>query len=168
MSLSMYEASVPVFIRMLGNLSAILGKAAASADARKIDPAVLTSARLAPDMFPLSRQVQVACDGAKGGAARLSGIEVPVYEDTETTFLELQARIAKTVAFLNTFDANAFEEVEAATIALKLRDSEITMTGRDFLLNFVFPNFYFHLTTAYAILRHNGVEIGKRDFLGGA
>jgi len=166
MSLSMYDASVPVLTRMLGNLSAILDKAAASAEARKIDPSILTGARLAPDMFALARQVQVASDGAKGGAARLAGVEIPSYEDTETTFAELKARIAKTVAFLNGLDAKKFEGAETRPITMKMRDTEVTFPGQVFLLNFVLPNFYFHLTTAYAILRQNGVDIGKRDFLG--
>jgi hypothetical protein len=164
----MYDASVPVLTRMLGNLSAILDKAAASAEARKIDPSVLTSARLAPDMFALARQVQVASDGAKGGAARLAGVDIPSYEDTETTFAELKARITKTVAFLNSLDAKKFEGAETRSITMKMRDSEVTFPGQVFLLNFVLPNFYFHLTTAYAILRQNGVDIGKRDFLGAA
>jgi len=168
MSLSMYDASVPVLTRMLTNLSAILDKAAASAEARKIDPSVLISARLAPDMFALARQVQVASDGAKGGVARLAGVEIPSYEDTESTFPELKARIAKTVAFLNGLDKKKFEGAETRSITMKMRDAEVTFPGQVFLLNFVLPNFYFHVTTAYAILRQNGVDIGKRDFLGAA
>jgi hypothetical protein len=162
----MYQASIPVFVRALGNLSAILDKAAANAEARKIDPAVFINARLAPDMFPLSRQVQSASDSAKGCAARLAGIEVPRYEDTESTFLELQARIAKTVAFLQSLGPELIDGSEERAIVLKLRGQETTFTGQNYFLNFALPNFFFHAVTAYDILRHNGVEIGKRDFLG--
>jgi hypothetical protein len=162
----MYQASTPVFIRGLGSLSAILGKAAAHAEARKIDPAVFIDARLAPDMFPLSRQVQIATDGVKGCAARLAGIEVPSYADTETTFPELQARIARTVAFLKSVSAAQIDGSEQRKITLKLRGNDVSFLGQPYLLDFVLPNFYFHLTTAYAILRHNGLEIGKMDYLG--
>lgn len=167
MSLSMYQASIPAFVRMLNNLSAILDKAAAYADARKIDPSIFVNARLAPDMFPLARQVQIATDGVKGCAARLAGLEVPSYPDTETTFPELKARIAKTIAFLQSVPAAQIDGSEARKVTLKLRGEEMTFLGQPYLLDFVIPNFYFHLTTAYAILRHNGVEIGKADFLGG-
>ncbi|MFV3334610.1 DUF1993 domain-containing protein [Pseudomonas sp. NY15437] len=167
MSFSIYQASVPVFIRMLGNLSAILAKAAAHAEAKSIDPSVLINARLAPDMFALARQVQIASDSAKGAGARLAGVEVPSFADDETTFDELQARIAKTVEFLKGLKPEQFEGAEARTIELKLRAREVSFTGADFLLGFVNPNFYFHITTAYDILRHNGVEIGKMDYLGG-
>jgi len=166
MSLSMYQASTPVFIRGLENLSAILDKAAAHAEARKIDPAVFINARLAPDMFPLSRQVQIASDGVKACAARLAGIEVPSYEDTETTFPELQARIKKTVAFLKSVNAAKIDGSEERKVTFKLRGKDVSLMGQPYLLNFVLPNFYFHLTTAYAILRHNGLEIGKMDYLG--
>jgi hypothetical protein len=166
MSLSMYQASTPVFIRGLENLSAILNKAAAHAEARKIDPAVFINARLAPDMFPLSRQVQIATDGAKGCAARLAGIEVPSYEDTETTFPELQARIKKTVAFLKSVSAAQIDGSGERKVIFKLRGKDVSFLGQPYLLNFVLPNFYFHITTAYAILRHNGLEIGKLDYLG--
>lgn len=166
MPLSMYQASIPVFARALGNLSAILDKAAVHAEARKIDPSVFINARLAPDMFPLSRQVQSASDSAKGCAARLAGIEVPRYEDTETTFPELRARIAKTVTFMQGMKAAQIDGSEDRTITLKLRGREMNFSGRDYLLNFVLPNFFFHGTTAYAILRHNGLEIGKTDYLG--
>jgi len=162
----MYQASIPVFIRALGNLSAILDKAAAQAEARKIDPPVFINARLAPDMFPLSRQVQSASDSAKGCAARLAGVEVPRYEDIETTFTELRARIAKTVAFMQGVKPAQIDGSEDRTITLKLRGREVNFSGRDYLLNFVLPNFFFHATTAYAILRHNGLEIGKTDYLG--
>jgi hypothetical protein len=162
----MYQASIPSFIRILGNLSILLEKAAAHAEAKKIDPTVFTGARLAPDMFPLTRQVQIATDGVKGCVARLAGVEVPSYPDTETTFPELQARIKKTVDFLKTFNASQIDGSEERAITLKIRDREIHFKGQAYLLNFVIPNFYFHVTTAYAILRHNGVEIGKMDFLG--
>lgn len=167
MSPSMFKASVPVFTRQLASLSAILHKGEAHAAARKIDPAVFINARLAPDMFPLSRQVQSASDSAKGCAARLAGVEIPSYADTETTFPELQARIAKTVAFLQGFDPELVDGSEDRTITLKLRGREVNFSGRDYLLNFALPNFFFHAVTAYDILRHNGVEIGKQDFLGG-
>jgi hypothetical protein len=166
MSLSMYQASIPVFVKQLGNLSAILKKAEEHATARKIEPEVFINARLAPDMFPLSRQVQIATDGAKGGAARLAGVEVPSYPDTEKTFAELQARIAKTIEFLNTFKAQQIDGAEERKVTLKLRGQETTFLGQPYLLNFVLPNLFFHITTTYAILRHNGVDIGKRDFLG--
>ncbi len=166
MPLTMYEVSIPVFIRMLGNLSAILAKAADHAEARKIDPAVFVAARLAPDMLPLARQIHIATDGAKGCAARLAGIEIPVYEDTETTFAQLQERIARTIRFLESVDAAKLEGSETRTVTLKMRGTEVNFDGKSYLLNVVLPNVYFHITTAYAILRHNGVEIGKRDFLG--
>jgi hypothetical protein len=166
MSLSMYQASIPVFIRVLGNLSAILDKAAAHAEAKKIDPSVLVNARLAPDMLPLARQVQIATDGVKGCAARLAGIEIPSYPDTETTFPELEARIAKTVAFLQSVRADQIDGSEGRTVTLKLRGKDTSFKGQPYLLNFVNPNFYFHVTTAYDILRHNGVELGKADYLG--
>jgi hypothetical protein len=166
MSVSMYDVSIPVFSRMLGNLAAILARATEQAEARKIEPAVLINARLAPDMFPLSRQVQIATDTANGAAARLAGIEIPGYEDTETTFAELQARIAKTVAFVESVAPAQLEGSESKTIVLKIGGQEMTFTGLPYLTGFVLPNLYFHITTAYAILRHNGIEIGKKDFLG--
>lgn len=167
MPLSMHQASLPVLARALANLSAILRKAAASAEKRKIDPAVLIGARLAPDMFPLSRQVQVVSDTAKGAAARLAGVEPPSWPDTETTFDELQARIAKTIAYLESIKPAQVDGAESRTITLKMPDGELKLSGEAYLFNFVLPNFFFHETTAYAILRHSGVEIGKRDFLGG-
>jgi len=162
----MYQASVPVFVRMFGNLSAILDKAAAFAEAKKIDPSVLVNARLAVDMLPLSKQVQIASDAAKGAGARLTGSDVPSFADTETTFPELQARIAKTVDFLKGLDAAQFDGSESKEIVLTLAKGEVTFTGDAYLLNFVLPNFYFHMTTAYAILRHNGLDLGKMDYLG--
>jgi hypothetical protein len=166
MALSMYHASIPVFIRQLGNLSAILTKAAAHAEARKIDPLIFTGARLAADMFPLTRQIQIATDGVKGCAARLAAITVPSYEDTETTFPELQARIAKTIAFLQSMDVAQLNGSEERIVTLKIGGQETAFKGQSYLLHFVIPNFYFHLTAAYAILRHYGVELGKMDFLG--
>jgi hypothetical protein len=151
---------------MLGNMSTILEKAAAYAEAKKIEPSVLLNARLAPDMFPLSRQIQIATDGVKGCAARLAGIEVPGYPDTETTFAELQERIAKTVSFLQSVKPAQIDGSEERKITLKIRDKEINFLGVPYLFAFVIPNFYFHLTTTYAILRHNGLDIGKMDFLG--
>ncbi len=167
MSLSMYEASIPVLARMLGNLSNILKKAEANAQARGIDPKVFIESRLAPDMYALARQVQIASDMAKGCAARLAGVEVPSWADTETTFEELQARIAKTQMFIKDIDASKFDGSEDRTVVLKMRSGDMSFSGRDYLLGFALPNFYFHITAAYAILRHNGVDVGKMDFLGG-
>ena len=166
MNISMYQASVPVFIRMLDNLAAILEKAAAQAEARKIDPAVLVSSRLYPDMFPLSKQVQIAADAAKGGAARLAQVEPPAFEDNEATFAELVARARKTADYLRTLKPEQFDGSEDRTVTWKTRTATKSMQGMPYLLNHVLPNLYFHITTAYAILRHNGVEIGKGDFLG--
>ncbi|MEK7815289.1 MAG: DUF1993 domain-containing protein [Pseudomonadota bacterium] len=166
MTISMYQASVPVFIRMLNNLVAILGKAAAHAEAKKIAPAVLLNSRLYPDMFPLSRQVQIASDTAKGGAARLAGMEPPKYEDNETTFPELIERLRKTIAYLNTLKPEQIDGSEKRAVTLKVRDESLTFEGLTFLLNRALPNLYFHVSTAYAILRHSGVEIGKKDYLG--
>ncbi|WP_224243228.1 DUF1993 domain-containing protein [Hyalangium gracile] len=166
MSLSMYQASVPVFIRALNNLSAILDKAAAHAEAKKFNPSVLIQARLAPDMLPLSFQIQTATDHAKGCTARLAGIEIPSFPDTETSFPELKERIAKTVAFLQGVSAAQVDGSEERPVTIKRRDGEMRLLGQPYLLNFVLPNFFFHVTTAYDILRHNGVDIGKRDFIG--
>jgi uncharacterized protein len=166
MSLDMYQSSIPVFVHMLGNLSSILDKAAAHADAKAIDQAIFVNARLAPDMYPLSRQVQIATDMVKGCAARLAGVDVPSYEDNETTLAELQARIAKTVAFLQTVSADQINGSEEKSVTLKLRARDVNFIGQPYLLYFVLPNFYFHMTTAYDILRHNGVELGKMDFVG--
>ena len=168
MKISMYQASVPMFIRMLNNLSAILEKAAAYAEARKIDPAVLISARLYPDMYPLSRQVQIATDNAKGCAARLAGLDPPKYEDDETSFSELIARIRKTTEYLATFTPDQIDGSEERTVVLKFRSGSRTFVGLPYLLQYVLPTIYFHITTAYGILRHNGLEIGKMDYLGGS
>jgi len=166
MSFNFYDASIPLFVRGLHNLSAILAKAETYAQARGIDPAVLIGSRLAPDMFPLSRQIQIATDTAKGCAARLAGIEIPAFEDTESTFDELQQRIAKTIAFIETVTPQHMEAAAQREIQLKLRGREVTFTAQAYLFTFVIPNFYFHMTTAYGILRHNGVELGKTDYLG--
>lgn len=166
MSLSMHDASLAQFIRMLGNLSAILNKAEAYAAERKIEPSVLLNARLAPDMLPLISQVQIASDSVKGCAARLAGIDIPSYADNESSFAELQTRIAKTQAFLGSVTAVQLEGSEGKSITLNFPGLELQFTGQEYLLHFVLPNFYFHLTTAYAILRHNGLAIGKMDFLG--
>lgn len=165
-SITMYSAAIPNVMHALSNLSAILKKAAAYAEARKIDPSVLINARLAPDMFPLARQVQIATDVAKGGAARLAGVEVPSFADTETTFDDLQARIAKTITFLKTINPAQVEGSEEKAIALKVGPNDLKFNGQDYLLSFVLPNVYFHITTTYAILRHNGLDIGKKDYLG--
>lgn len=167
MQISMYRASLPNFVRMLDNLSAVLAKAAAHAEARKIDPAVLVQARLYPDMFPLARQVQIATDTVKGCAARLAGQEVPSYPDTEASLEELRARLEKTRDFLNGFRPEQIDGSEDRAIELKLRTRTLNFTGLDYLYEFVIPNFYFHVTAAYCILRHSGVEIGKADYLGG-
>ena len=167
MSLSMYQASIPVFIRHLENLSVILKKAEANAQLRKIDPEVFVSARLAPDMYPLSRQIQIVTDVIKGGGARLAGVDVPSYPDTEKTFAELQARIAKVVEFLKTLNAGQIDGGEERKVSLKIGGQEMNFLGQPYLLNFVLPNMYFHISIAYAILRHNGVDLGKKDFLGG-
>lgn len=161
-----HAMSVPVFERMLGNLSAVLDKAAAHAQAKKIDPAVLINARLYPDMFPLAAQVRIACDFAKGAAARLAGDEPPKYDDNEATFDELKARIAKTIDFVRGHAPERYVGAEERTVQLKIRGKTLAFKGLPYLTQVVLPNFYFHLTTAYAILRHSGVELGKRDFVG--
>ena len=166
MTISMYTASTPRLANTLKNLSAILTKAEAHAEARKIDPTVLLAARLYPDMLPLTRQVQIACDTAKGAVARLAGLDVPKHEDTEKTFAELQQRIAKVVAFIESVSPQQIDGSEERKITLTLRGQDTVFSGLQYLTGFVLPNFYFHAVTAYDILRHNGVEIGKRDFLG--
>ena len=162
----MYQASVPVFTRMLANLSAVLKKGETHAQAKKIDPAVFINARLCPDMFPLVRQVQIATDQAKGCASRLAGREPPGYEDKEQTFAELYARIDRTLAHLRSFQPAQIDGSEERRVELKMRDKTVVLKGQEYLLERVYPNFFFHVTTAYAILRHNGVEIGKGDYLG--
>ncbi len=167
MTLSMYQASIPVFITGLKNLSRVLAKGAANAEERKIDPAVLLGSRLAPDMFPLARQVQITSDTVKAFAARIAGIEVPSYPDTETTFAELEARIQKTIAFLETITPAQIDGSEEKEVGVPSRsEPDRKFKGQFYLLNWALPNLYFHITTAYAILRHNGVPVGKKDYLG--
>jgi hypothetical protein len=164
--MSMSNASIPVFEISLNALSALLDKAEAYAEAKRTDPTVLLNARLFPDMFAFTRQVQSACDQAKNGSARLAGVDPPTYEDNEKTIPELRMRIAKTVAFLKTLDVKRIDMAADREITFPLGPNKGHMRGADYLNHFALPNFYFHLTTAYDILRHCGVEIGKRDFLG--
>ena len=166
MPISMYQASAPRFANTLRNLAGILDKAKAHAEAKKIDEQVLTSSRLYPDMFALARQVQVACDTAKGAVARLAGLEVPKHEDTEKTFDELKERIAKTVAFIDSVKAAQVDGSEDRDLVIKLGPREVQWKGMQYLLGFALPNFYFHAASAYGILRHNGLELAKRDFIG--
>ena len=164
--LSMYRASVPVIARALRNLAAVLRKGEAHATARNVDPSVLLGYRIAPDMFPLTRQVQIASDTAKGCVARLAGVEVPSYPDDETTFPQLLARIERTIAFIESFQPAQIDGSEDKPVMLKMRTGESNFQGHQYLFEFVLPNVYFHSTTAYAILRHCGVDVGKKDFLG--
>jgi len=166
MSLTMYSASVPVFVRMFGNSLVWLDKAEASAMARRFEPSVLLAARLAPDMLPFSKQIQIASDTAKFGVARLAGVESPRFEDNETTLDDLRERIRKTLAFVQSVPADLIEGTEDKDVVLPRRDGPITLKGEFYLKHYVLPNLYFHLTTAYALLRHNGVELGKSDYLG--
>lgn len=166
MSLTIYRASAPVYLRGFEQLLGIMGKAEANAAARNFDVQVLFGARLAPDMYPFSGQIQRASDTAKVTVARLANVDVPSFADDETTWDELKARIAKTVDFIKGVPESAFAGAEDRLIQVKLRDREFTQSGADYLFNRQLPNFFFHVTTAYAILRHNGVDIGKRDFLG--
>jgi hypothetical protein len=165
-TISMYEACVPVFAARLRALSTMLATAEKNGLDRKIDPQVFLTSRLAPDMFALTRQVQIATDHAKGAPSRLAGREVPKYEDSEASFADLEARIAKTLAHLASFSAADIDGSDDKTIELKLGGHEISMSGMRYLLDVAMPNFYFHVTTAYAILRHNGVPLGKTTFLG--
>ena len=167
MTLSMYQASIPVFKQLLGGLSAVLAKAEAHASAKKIDPNALLQARLYPDMFPLLRQVQVACDFAKSVSARLAGVEVPSFEDQEASFADLQSRIAKTLAFINSLTAAQMAGSETRQIVTQAgTPKEKIFMGESYLLNYGLPHFFFHTNTAYAVLRHNGVEVGKKDYIG--
>ncbi len=168
MTLSMYQASVPAMLHTLAALTAILDKAEAHCAAKKIDPAVLLGARLYPDMFALTRQVLIVCDFAKGTSARLAGIDVPSWPDNEVSFADVKARIAKTVEFVKAIKPASIEGSEARDITMKVGGQEMKWKGQDYLTGFALPNFYFHAATAYGILRHNGVELGKRDFLGAA
>ena len=167
MSISMYQASVPTLIQALKALSGVLDKGAKHAEAKGIDPAVLLGSRLYPDMFPLTRQVQIASDNAKGPAARLAGMEPPKFDDNEASFADLQARITKTIDFLQTLKPAQIDGSEDRQIVLQMRAGPLEFKGQAYLLHFAMPNFYFHCATVYAILRHNGVEVGKKDFLGG-
>jgi uncharacterized protein len=166
MSISMYKASAPIFLRMLGNLDAFLAKAEANAKERNFDPNLLVTSRLAPDMRPLSAQIQLASDAAKGAMARLSGGAAPAMPDTETTLADLHMRIAKTVDYIKSVPAGAIDGSEERDIVLKFPNGEMTFKGLQYLTGFVLPNFMFHVTTAYAILRHDGAPLGKMDFLG--
>ena len=167
MTIPMHPASVPVFQQMLGSLDALLSKAEAHAAERKIDPDALLHARLFPDMFPLLRQVQIACDFAKGVSGRLAGAELPVFDDKETSFADLHALIAKTLAFIGGLDATQFDGSETRDIVLRPgTPKERKIGGQAYLLSYGLPQFFFHVTTSYALLRHNGVEVGKRDYMG--
>ena len=166
MTINAQSATVPAFVQILNALSTILTKAAAHAEAKKIDPSVFVTARIAPDMFPLARQVQIATDHAKGASARMAGIDIPSFADTETTFGELQARIAKTLDFIKGLKPAQFDGGFERDITLTIAGQKMTWKGDVYLHQFALPNFYFHVTAAYAILRHNGVDVGKRDFLG--
>ncbi|MDQ6882156.1 MAG: DUF1993 domain-containing protein [Pseudomonadota bacterium] len=169
MTISMYSASVPVFKHMLENLSHFLDRAQAHAEARKFDPLVLIDYRLAPDMLPFRKQVQIACDATKNGLARLSGVEAPKFEDNETSFAELKERIRKTIDYLDSVPRARIDGCENKDITFPVgRESTRTMKGEAYLLNWALPNMFFHITTAYAILRHNGVELGKGEYLMGA
>jgi uncharacterized protein len=169
MTMSMSAASLPVFTTMLNNLSHILSKAAAHSEAKKFDPAVLLQYRLAPDMLPLTRQILIACDAAKNGVARISGVEAPKFDDTEASFPDLQARIRKTLDYLATVPAAKLDGTEDKEITFPAgRDKTRTMKAEAYLKHWALPNFFFHITTAYVILRHNGVELGKADYLAGA
>ena len=165
MTMSMYRASVPIFVQMLPALSAVLDKAASHAAAKKIDPQVFVDARLYPDMCPLSRPIQIATDFAKGACARLAGVEPPKYADTEKSIDDLKARIAKTVDFIKEFKPAQIDGSEEREISLVLGGQPQKFKGENYLTGLVLPNFFFHITTAYAILRHNGVELGKQDFI---
>jgi hypothetical protein len=167
MSLSMHSASVPTFVRMFGNMLHWLDKAQAHAEARKFDADNYLGLRLAPDMLPFTKQIQIATDMVKGCVARLAGQEIPKWDDNETTLDDLRVRIRKTIAYVEGFSAAQIDGSDAKDIVLPLRTGERHMTGQDYLLGFVLPNLYFHCTTTYALLRSAGVELGKRDFLGG-
>lgn len=166
MGITLYEISIPAFRRGLTNLAGLLDKAAAHAAAKNFDPTVLAQTRLFPDMFPLSRQIQTACDTAKGAAARLAKIEIPKHEDTETTLPELKTRIQKTLDFIQTVTRAQLEGAEGREVVLTFPSNSLKFTGLSYVTDFALPNFYFHVTVSYALLRASGVEIGKRDFLG--
>lgn len=168
MSISMHSASVPIFVRMLGNLSTWLDKAQVHAEAKRFDPTVYLQTRLAPDMLPFVKQVQIACDAAKFGVSRITGVDAPKFDDTEASLDDLRQRIAATVAFLKSVPAERFVGAETTSVTVPRRSGEpLQFDGESYLKHFALPNFFFHCTTAYALLRHNGVELGKSDFLGG-
>lgn len=167
MPLSMYQASAPIFLRQFAALTVLLDKAEAHAGAQGVAEADFMTARLAPDMLPLTKQIQIASDGAKAGIGRLAGIEIPAFEDTEASFADLRTRIARTVAFIKGVPAAQVDGTEDKTITFTIRGREYSFVGQPFLLHFVLPNFFFHVSVAYAILRHQGVKIGKQDYLGG-
>ena len=166
MTISMHSASVPIFVRMLGNLLTWLDKAEAHAAARKFEPAVYLAARLAPDMLPFTNQIQIACDAVKFGVARLSGVEAPKFADDEASLADLRTRVRKTIEFIESVPAAKIDGTEAKDVVVPRRNGSMTLKGEAYLKTFVLPNFYFHVTTAYALLRHYGVELGKADFLG--
>jgi hypothetical protein len=166
MSISLYDVSIPIFTLSLNNLSAILDKAESHGEAKKVDPKVIPQSRLIVDMLPLSAQIQIACDTAKGAAARLAGVEVPRYEDTEATLAELKARVAKTLDFIKTIKPEQLQGAETREVILQLPQTTLKFSGLNYLTNFALPNFFFHVTMAYALLRKNGIDLGKRDFLG--
>jgi uncharacterized protein len=166
MSVSLYDVSIPIFTLSLTNLSAILDKAASHAETKKVDPKAMPQARLIVDMLPLSAQIQIACDTAKGAAARLAGVAIPKHEDTEATLPELKARVVKTLDFIKTIKPDQLQGAETREIVLQFPQSTLKFNGTNYLTNFALPNFFFHMTMAYALLRKNGVELGKRDFLG--
>ena len=166
MAITMHSASVPVFVRMLGNVLQWLDKAEAHAQAKKFDSNVYLAARLAPDMLPFVRQIQIACDAVKFGVARLAGVEAPKFEDNEASIADLRARIRKTLDYIESIPAVQIEGTDAKDIVVPRRDGSMTLKGEAYLKQFVLPNFFFHVTTTYALLRHNGVDLGKADFLG--
>ena len=166
MSITMHSASVPVFVRMLGNLGHWLEMAEAHAQAKKFDPAVYLGTRLAPDMLPFTTQIQIACDGAKFAVARLAGVDAPKFDDNETSIAQLRDRVRATLAFIESVPASKIDGTETKDVTIPRRDGPMTLKGEAYLKHFALPNFYFHLTTTYALLRHNGVDLGKKDFLG--
>jgi hypothetical protein len=166
MSISLYDVSIPVFTLSLNNLSAILDKAESHGEAKKVDPQVIPQARLIVDMLPLSAQIQIACDTAKGAAARLAGVEAPKHEDTEATLPELKARVARTLDFIKTIKPEQLQGAETRQVVLQFPQTTLKFNGLNYLTNFALPNFFFHVTMAYALLRKNGIDLGKRDFLG--
>jgi uncharacterized protein len=166
MSVDLYDVSIPIFTLSLNNLASILDKAASHAEEKKVDPKALPATRLIVDMLPLSAQIQIACDTAKGAAARLAGTQIPKHEDTEATIPELKARVAKTLEFIKTIKPEQLRGAETREVILQLPQGPLKFTGLNYLTNFALPNFFFHMTMAYALLRKNGVELGKRDFLG--